>query len=186
MRHTIHRETCVQTCSLWAPARWLPWFVLVVLLAAVPLWKQASTELMPAEADAVVEQNLETASSDLPSQSEDKPKFVEQKLEDLTSPFTKETVLALNAIVSRSLSAIESFDKARRELENDNDEIQRVEMLATYTKLSQSTRQARGDMATAAERLRSSGENYNKAIFAAMVQFVNNVDEEIHAEIGKL
>ena len=41
-------------------------------------------------------------------------------------------------------------------------------------------------MAAAAERLRDSGERYNEAIFAAMVEFVNNVDKEIHQEIAEL
>ena len=139
-----------------------------------------------AQTETVVEQNIEAAKTVLPSQSEDEPKFAEQKLEDLTSPFTKETVLTLNAIVSRSLTAIETFDETRRELNNNTDDAQRVEILTTYTELSNTTRQARDDMAAAAERLRDSGERYNEAIFAAMVEFVNNVDKEIHQEIAEL
>ena len=186
MRRTTHRETCAKECSRRTSAQWLPLFVLVVLLAAVPACKQTSQQAMPAELDTAVEQNIEIANSVPPRQRKDKPKFVEQKLEDLTSPFTKETVLALNAIVSRSLSAIESFDETRREIKNDNNDVQRDEVLATYTKLSRETKQAKDDMAAAAERLRDSNERYNKAIFAAMVQFVNNVDNEIHSEIAKL
>ena len=186
MRHTIHRETCAQDCGYRASVRWLPCFVLVVLLAMIPSCKQASTDLVPAQSEAVVEPNIATAEIISPSQSADEPEFVEQKLEDLTSSFTKETVLALNAIVSRSLSAIERFDEARRDFNNDSDDAQRVEILATYTELSNTTRQARKDMDAAAKRLRNSGEHYNEAIFAAMVEFVNKVDNEIHAEIAGL
>ena len=186
MRHTVYRETCAQDCGCRASARWLSCFVLVILLAAIPSCKQASVESTPAQTETVVEQNIEAAKTVLPKQNEDEPKFVEQKLEDLTSPFTKETVLALNAIVSRSLTAIDTFDQTRRELNDNTNDAQRVEILATYTELSNTTRQARDDMAAAAERLRDSGERYNEAIFAAMVEFVNNVDKEIHQEIAKL
>ena len=38
-------------------------------------------------------------------------------------------------------------------------------------------------MAASSDRMKSSGEQYNKAIFAAMVKFVEGVDKEISEEI---
>ena len=41
-------------------------------------------------------------------------------------------------------------------------------------------------MEAASERLKSSGEKYNDAIFEAMVRFVDGVDKEIDDEIASL
>ncbi len=112
--------------------------------------------------------------------------YANQELDDLSSPFTRETVLVLNAIVSRSLSAIEAFDKARREPDCSDRLDNRATRLAKYEDLSEQAHQARIDLVAAGKRLRESGEYYNEAIFAGMLDFVKSVDVEIRQEINKL
>ena len=109
-------------------------------------------------------------------------RFVEQELEDIESPFTRETVLALNAIVERSLSAINEFDDARKQAEATSTQGQ-AELLAVYQAISERAALARRDMAGEGNRMLNSGEQYNQAIFAAMVHFVEQVDDEVRREI---
>lgn len=119
------------------------------------------------------------------------PRFVEQELDQLGSPFTRETVLRLNAIVSRSLSAIEDFDRARTEPASSGGAQgpaapDRSRVLERYTELSRQAAQARADMSAAAREVRGSGERYNDAILTAMAHFVDDVDEEIGEELARL
>ncbi len=111
--------------------------------------------------------------------------FVEQGLEHLESPFTKETVLELNAIVERSLLAIREFDVVRQGLLSDGAEPNDTH-LRVHEGLSQQAAVARCDMAAASDRLRRSREPYNEEILAAMIHFVDHVDEEIRAELERL
>lgn len=111
--------------------------------------------------------------------------FVEQQLVQLGSPFTRETVLTLNAIVARSLSTINAFDDAREQFDA-SDRKSAAEMLTMFQSLANQAALARQDMDAEVERLQNSDEPYNKAIFAAMVHFVDDVDEEIRAEIELL
>jgi len=112
----------------------------------------------------------------------DSSRFVEQELENLASPFTKETVLALNSIVERSLSAIEEFDDARKQFVS-GDDVLAAEAMIVYRSLSARAESARSDMGAERDRLLHSDERYNEAILAAMVHFVEQVDEEIRQEI---
>lgn len=109
-------------------------------------------------------------------------RFVEQELDQLSSPFSRETVLELNAIVARSLDVIEEFDTARRE--------HAVRPSSAtgglYADLAQRADGARVDMAAAEQRLRQSGERFNEAILAAMVRFVDGVSTEIALETERL
>ena len=130
------------------------------------------------ELDAVHELDNQLADAD-------SSRFVEQEIENLVSPFTKETVLTLNSIVARSLSAIEEFDEARKQFVS-GDDVLVVEAMKVYRSLSARAASARNDMGAERDRLLSSDERYNEAIFAAMVHFVEQVDEEIRQEIQYL
>ncbi|QDU35768.1 hypothetical protein Mal4_00500 [Maioricimonas rarisocia] len=110
-------------------------------------------------------------------------RFVSQGLEQLSSPFTEETVLALNAIVARSLAAIRKFDDIRRDSHGGENAAER---LRQYAVASKEAKQARSDMEAASSRVRESGEKYNEEILAAMVRFVVKVDDEIREEIESL
>lgn len=104
--------------------------------------------------------------------------FVKQELGNLTSPFTRKTVLELNSIVARSLSAIESFDRTRRIETRDPDGL-----TGRYCELCELASEAKSDMSEASHRVRTSGERYNDEILTAMVHFVNDVDREIRDEL---
>ena len=110
--------------------------------------------------------------------------FARQELEQLGSPFTRETVLELNAIVARSLAAVEEFDAVRKAGADDADRAA-AERRETLAALSDRAGRARSDLTAAAARLRDRGEPHNEAILAAMVRFANDVDGEIREELGR-
>ncbi len=112
-------------------------------------------------------------------------RFVEQELDDIESPFTRETVLKLNSIVGRSLSAINEFDQLRStaSVADDRDPSR---LLAVYQELSTKASAAQVDMGQESSRLVSSDEHYNEEILAAMVYFVSQVDSEIREEADAL
>lgn len=124
--------------------------------------------------DPAVENDLHAAS-----------RFVEQGLDQVESPFTRSTVLTLNGIVDRSLTAIREFD-AIRQHRTPTDNASVAEILGVYRTLSDQATLARTDLNEARDRLRDSGERYNKEILSAMVHFVENVDEEIREETDRL
>lgn len=116
---------------------------------------------------------------------EEESRFVEQELDDIESPFTRETVLKLNSIVGRSLSAINEFDQVRSTAGvADNHDPSRL--LAVYEELSAKASAAQVDMGQESSRLVSSDEHYNEEILAAMVYFVSQVDSEIREEADAL
>lgn len=183
-----------QPCHHRTTGQWWQWLVASLLLPATvschetlePVTNDAvSVRAEPAQIDpakAATDESLGQSHAGVPKpQSSASSQFVEQELDDLTSPFTKMRVLNLNAIVARSLSAIEAFDEARKELKAD-DEASVRSVLKTYAQLSEQARLARDDMQAASEQLKSSGEQYSKPIFAAMVHFVDDVDQEIRDE----
>lgn len=110
----------------------------------------------------------------------DSSKFERLELDQLSSPFTKKTVLKLNKIVGRSLAAVQEFDRIRRTPDAGSTRI------SDYRTLSATANAARSDMSAASVQLRNSGERYNEAIFAAMVRFVDDVDDEIRAEVEQV
>ncbi|MEM7049121.1 MAG: hypothetical protein AAF604_05655 [Acidobacteriota bacterium] len=114
--------------------------------------------------------------------SPESSQFVEQ---ELRSPFTRETVLELNAIVARSLSIIGRFDTARKEFAT-RPSTAAPQTLETYAALAAEAISARTEMSAANQRLRQSGEPFNEAILAAMIRFVDGVSEEIEQEAANL
>lgn len=109
------------------------------------------------------------------------PEFVELSIGDLNSPFTKDTVLALNAIVATSLATIKAFDKELPAIQKSVDSA-----TAKLDTLSHQSKTALVDIKAAQSKLEASGELYNAAILSAMVSFVNDVDTEIREEKQEL
>lgn len=116
--------------------------------------------------------------------------FVELGLDGLSSPFTKETVLKLNAIVGRSLTAVKEYDgviariqasvgAAAIEGASGETYAEALKGLTTIRTLSAEASLARDDLRAAEDELKSSGENYNEAILAGMIVFVAKVDDEL-------
>ena len=110
--------------------------------------------------------------------------FVGQEIEQLTSPFTRDTVLKLNSIVRKSLDVIEEFDQVRKQASGgtfNDDEIRHK-----FAELSKRAASSRADMDLAEKELKSSGEKFNRPIFEAMKRFVVQVDEEIGFELQNI
>ncbi|MBA4048682.1 MAG: hypothetical protein C0476_09100 [Sphingomonas sp.] len=129
----------------------------------------------------------------LPLSAPVREKFVEQGPDQLSSPFTKATVLKLNAIVRKSQVIIDEFDldipairkavaagaaprasSAARARANTS--------LASLATLASRAQVNRADMQRAERQVRTSGEKYNDTILAAMVAFCVDVDTELRTE----
>lgn len=113
------------------------------------------------------------------------------------SAFTRERVLALNAIVARSLEAINAYDRdiaairasVTAAVQEDAGAEQRaagasgLEILAA---LQAEAGAARNDFDDEVAALKESGEPYNESILAGMRTFVERVDREIADEAAAL
>lgn len=129
-----------------------------------------------------------------PAPANGKTVLVKQELEQLSSPFTKPTVLMLNAITARSKATIDAYDKAVpgiRAAVSDRGRgaaarAKRQAAMARLSALAAEAARERVDMKRAERRVRTSGEKYNDTILTAMVDFVVNVDTEIHGEQATL
>lgn len=173
----------IDSCSGIHPARigWLSLFFVALLLGTAFFGCEAKSERRESvEAKVDNSQAKETADQ---ANGRKPSEFELQEIEQLDSPFTKETVLELNTIVGRSLAAIDAFDTARKV---QNDETAIANQLDKFKKLSKQASDAKVDMDAAKERLLKSGEKYNDEIFQAMVRFVDEVDKEIRDEISTL
>ena len=111
-----------------------------------------------------------------------KGEFEMQELEQLSSPFTKERVIMLNAIVRKSLDIINEYDGVRRAYEK-SDGKSTSDFQVKLKEFSKKALAVREEMAEAKKDLVSSGEKYNEAIFAGMVKFVHDVDNELRNKI---
>jgi len=106
--------------------------------------------------------------------------------ENFHPAFTKNTVLKLNAIVSKSLDVINEYDsvmgQVRRvkktpiEEQNLSNEIERINQLSSQSK------QILSEMLLAEKVLKDSDEVFNRAILAGMVDFVSDVEREVTAQ----
>jgi len=124
-------------------------------------------------------------------------KFVELFPSDIKPAFTQSTVLKLNAIVRRSLDAINEYDEIIKEVRIAVDKAvsenvvpglkeQAEQKIAQITVLSEVSKSALGDMMIAVKKLRHSDELFNRAILAGMIDFVEDVEREISAQQAKL
>lgn len=120
-------------------------------------------------------------------------KFVEQGADQIGSPFTKATVLKLNAIVRKSQAIIAEFDRTIPGIRKSvaagaargATAAQRTRAKASFASLTTLAGRAqfnRADMQRAERQLRASGEKYNDTILAAMVEFCVEVDTELQTE----
>ncbi|MEM7783076.1 MAG: hypothetical protein AAF939_11090 [Planctomycetota bacterium] len=135
------------------------------------------SQLQAKEDETVVHADRIEITSD---QDNNSTAFIKQELGQMASPFTRETVIELNRIVSKSLKAINAFDKTRK-LKQETD----AEKLNQFRQLYDSAAKARVEMLATSHRVKTSGERYNKEILAAMVKFVDHVPIEISQEIRR-
>ncbi|MEM6580940.1 MAG: hypothetical protein AAF699_06695 [Pseudomonadota bacterium] len=121
------------------------------------------------------------------------PATIALERSDIKAAFERETVISLNGIVRRSLIVIREYDaeinairiQHTAAMRQEATEAQRADARANLMKLQSwvgATSLAVRDMNTAVLKLEASEENYNAAILAGMVRFVNTVAEEISTE----
>lgn len=102
-----------------------------------------------------------------------KQQLIEQTPEDFKPAFTRERVIELNTIVSHQLQVINQYD----DLKITN------EISAELLNLEKQSKLNLSHMLSAEQRLIASGEHYNKATFAGMKSFVEDVQHEISANV---
>ena len=145
--------------------------------------------------------NAQSAAKPAPTQTpaarSPNEKFVELQPDQLSSPFTKPTVLKLNAIVRRSKAVIDEFDHsipairkavsagAAKSASATTKAHARTEF-ARVVAMRQQAAVASADMKKAEHIVRTSGEKFNDTILSAMVQFVMDVDHELANEKAQL
>lgn len=123
-----------------------------------------------------------------------KENLVEIVPSDFQPTFTKHTVIKLNAIVSRSLEVINEYDKiindVRERAESQpktSEEKMLVEKeVARIADLSVRSKLVLDELLKAEKALKASGEVYNRTIFAGMMIFVENVEQEISEQSDAL
>ncbi len=119
--------------------------------------------------------------------------FIELFPSDIKAPFTQKTVTKLNAIVRRSYDAINEYDdivdgvrvsvnKAASPEAVPGLKARAEEKVAKIYELDEASKSALADMMAAAKELRSSDELFNNAILEGMIQFVEEVENEIGSE----
>lgn len=124
-------------------------------------------------------------------------KFVEQGIDQLSSPFTKPTVLKLNAIVQKSKDIIDRFDHDIKAIRTAVAAAAKrgapvaarahaTASLGTLSALSERARINLAEMKRAERGVRTSGEKYNDTILSAMVAFCVDVDTEVRTEHRQL
>ena len=122
---------------------------------------------------------------------------IEIGLEHLRPAFTRDTVIRLNAIVARSLETIREYDGEIVGLRQAVDSAlvdgatpdAHTEAIASLERLGafeERAKRALHDMRGAVGQLEASGERYNEAILAGMVDFVEDVESELHHERQQL
>ncbi|GAB2191641.1 hypothetical protein MAH1_32490 [Sessilibacter sp. MAH1] len=127
----------------------------------------------------------------------ERKQIVELLPEDFKPAFTKETVIKLNAIVHRSFEAINDYDEsvkaargalidAAKPDASEETKAMAMKKLAHISELNKQSKAALSDMKAAETELRNSDEEYNSAILAGMVDFVEDVEREISSQYTKL
>ncbi len=169
-------------------------FLLLTCFATMPLVSsqataQSNQPATKSEAEAAPKKGVAASSPD--------DQFKELGLENFRSAFTRETVLKLNAIVSRSLDTVTKYDDEIPKIEiavarasgPDADDKARRDAeagVALVKTLSEQASAAHADMLVASEQVRTSGEIYNAPLLSGMNRFVRRVDEEIREKLQAL
>lgn len=102
--------------------------------------------------------------------------------------FEKDTVIRLNAIVKRTVDALDQFDRLYPEfaLARQSGDAARVAAIATqFAALEQQTIAARAEFLAEKEALIARGEEHNAIMLATMEQFVVEAPEEIASAIAR-
>ena len=108
-------------------------------------------------------------------------KIIKLSPDDITPAFRRDTVIKLNAIVSKQLEVITEFDRVKN-LYKHNDRTSEKEKTQYYSVISRLVAQAKAnekDLMDAKYQLDQSGEHYNKPTLAGMISFVKDVEQEI-------
>lgn len=124
-------------------------------------------------------------------------KFIEQGAGDVSSPFTKPTVLKLNAIVQKSKDIIDRFDHQIPAIRTavavgakpgatPAARARATSSMAALHAMSERARVNLAAMKQAEHVVRTSGEKYNDTILSAMVAFCVDVDTELRNEDRQL
>ena len=134
-----------------------------------------------------------TASAEKAKVEQPNQNIVELRPGDFKPTFTKETVIKLNAIVSRSLDIINEYDAV---IENTQPTMQLLKTNAgnkllaqkslKISALSKRSKENLLAMQKAEKQLKSSNEEYNSVVFAGMMTFVQDVERETSAKSEKL
>lgn len=138
-----------------------------------------------------------TTNAEVSKTQQDKKSIIELAPGDFKPTFTKETVIKLNEIVSRSLDVINEYDaiiqtvqssglKQKTSSNKDTKSKQLTSEIAQINSLSVRSKGILAEMHTAENQLKTSGEEYNVVIFAGMMGFVKDVEREISAQSQKL
>lgn len=99
--------------------------------------------------------------------------------EDIAPTFTKATVTKLNAIVRRSLNAIDLYDELRRDVKAAPKKHGMDQTQDALASMDAEAKSALKDMQAEVKRLEASDEIYNAVVLAGMVTFVTRVEAEI-------
>ncbi|MCY7294899.1 hypothetical protein [Alteromonas sp. a30] len=113
---------------------------------------------------------------------------------DFKPAFTRDTVIKLNAIVHRSYDVINTYDaiiadvkRSIKHTESNNKLTPEAKaQLTRITKLADESKKILADMKVAIDELNASKEDYNPAILAGMLDFVQDVEREIAKQEKKM
>ena len=133
-------------------------------------------------------EHAQESSSSVSSTEQNTQEIVKITPDKFQPAFSKETVIKLNAIVSRQLTVVDEYDavisKARMTMQGstDNKQTQLSQYSDIIDGLSQRSKMNLNDMAAAKTELIASDESYNEATLAGMMTFVMTVDKEISTQ----
>ena len=150
--------------------------------STLELLDQEESESDSMQADSKNDQG--SSANDETGQDRNDPSVITFKEGDYKSPFTKETVLKLNAIVQRSKTTVDEFDRLM--YARTKDKVDKEQSLTRIEELSQAAAIALSDIRTAVKELEASGEDYDQALLIRMVRFVRRVDNDIEKKIRDL
>jgi hypothetical protein len=159
---------------------------------AAPPAKKASAAEAPAQEAADEDAEIAAAAAAEIAKAE-QPGQPVYGTNEARSPFERETVIRLNAIVQRSLDAINEYDGRRKEIReaaavaaapgaDDAARAKATEGISFIDGLYDRAKAAFDDLKVAENDVKTSGEFYNDAILAGMVTFVTKVEVELREE----
>lgn len=127
---------------------------------------------------------MSSAYADAVQKTEAGKEIVELQPRDFKPAFTRDTVIKLNEIVRRSHAVISQYDEIVKGIRASvkaaspeaKGKVSQIGALAKESKVALS------DMMDAVKVLKASGEEYNSAILAGMIDFVQDVEREVSAQ----